>query len=183
MSTTLFALKPKPTLNLTNISYVVLIKLDRTSYLVCKTLILEHKGLLLIVNGDKSCPYQYVQDESNGLLTLNHNYLYWIWKDQHVMVMINGMLTKSLLPYIVGMKSSKDTWLNLQKRPASMGACHVLQMEFQLQRSKKGNITSKVQPSWFLLYMYLQVTRVWVVATTLAGNFGNNVVVQFTWKL
>lgn len=127
--TTMVSSKSLQTLNLSNISAVVPIKLDRTNYLVWKTLIvpvLEHQGLLQIVNGEKPCPSQFVQTESVALPTLNQEYLGWIQRDKHAMIIINGTISESILPYIVGLKSSKDLWMTLQKRFSSISASHVI---------------------------------------------------------
>ncbi|KAJ8636288.1 hypothetical protein MRB53_010555 [Persea americana] len=113
---------------LSNISHLDPTKLEHGNYHVWRFLflpILLSHNLLGFVNGTKPCPPKFLQDSKGKLSTsVNPTYTEWIIQDQNLLTWINSTLSEGVLPYIVGLQSSKAIWDDLEKRYASLTSVH-----------------------------------------------------------
>ncbi|KAF8389139.1 hypothetical protein HHK36_025825 [Tetracentron sinense] len=111
---------PSNTFVLSSISHLVPIKLDLGNYHLWRSLflpILRGHNLLGLVDGSLTCPPQFLRDANDQLITtVNPQYTEWIARDQNLLTWINFTLSESLLPYIVGLSSSKSVWDALEQR-------------------------------------------------------------------
>lgn len=139
------ATDPVLNLPLQNINNFVPIKLTKANYLTWKTLflpILKRFHLLGMVDGSSPCPSQFVVligEDGLVVTTLNPDYELWQLMDQTVLMWLNATISDSLLPYVIGLSTSRSVWEMLEKRFASISRSHVLQLKSKLQTLKKGS--------------------------------------------
>ncbi|KAM1263553.1 hypothetical protein ACFX2G_029156 [Malus domestica] len=102
-----------------NISCMVPTKLKRDNYLVWKALfapIFRRYKLTGIVDGSKICPPPFVLD-------------------------LNSTLSEDIVPFTVGVTSSRDLWLNLEHRFGGVSAAHIHQLRSRLHSIHKGDLS------------------------------------------
>ena len=130
---------------LSNVHHLVPIKLNGGNYLLWKSLfepVLKAHSLLGFVDGSTPCPSQFLtQSDGSVRTTPNPKFLERVQQDQHILTWINSTLSKTVLPYVVGLKNSKSVWDALSKRYSSLSRSHVLQLKNQLQHLKKGTLS------------------------------------------
>ncbi|KAJ8646752.1 hypothetical protein MRB53_008500 [Persea americana] len=130
---------------LSNIHHLVPTKLNGGNYILWKSLfepILRAHSLLGFIDGTNPCPSKYLpQSDGSSCTTPNTKYLEWIQQDQHLITWINSTLSETVLPYVVGLSTSKSIWDALSKRYSSLSRSHVLQLKNQLQHIKKGSLS------------------------------------------
>ncbi|KAM1030068.1 hypothetical protein PS2_033727 [Malus domestica] len=128
---------PYTSLTIQNIGSVVPIKLKRSNYLPWCALfapILRHYRLLGIVDGTEPCPPPLMLDR-----TLNPAFEIWYEKDQNLMIWFNSTLSEEVIPFTVGVSSSRDLWLKLEQRFGGISDAHVHQLRSRLQSIQKGS--------------------------------------------
>ncbi|KAJ8636432.1 hypothetical protein MRB53_010699 [Persea americana] len=136
---------------ISNIGSLISIKLENHYYLLCKSQFLpvwRAHGLIASVDGSSSCLSEFLVDQ-NGKITdeINPEYSSWIQHDQNFLCWINATLSENVLAHVVGLKTSREVWLALERRFASLSRSHVIQLKTKLQSLKKGsmNITDYLQ--------------------------------------
>ncbi|KAM1686113.1 hypothetical protein EV1_033612 [Malus domestica] len=105
---------PYTSLTIQNIGSMVPIKLKRSNYLPWCALfapIIRRYRLLGIVDGTEPCPPPLMLDR-----TLNPAFEIWYEKDQNLMIWFNSTLSEEVIPFTVGVSSSRDLWLKLEQR-------------------------------------------------------------------
>ena len=79
------------------------------------------------VYGSSVCSSEFLLDlEGNITQEINSQYFLWIQKDQNVLCWINVTLSASVLAHVVGLKTSIDVWLALERRFASLSRSHII---------------------------------------------------------
>jgi hypothetical protein len=133
----------KPIILLSNISNLVLVKLDNTNYIVWKyqvTSILEAYSLLEFNDGSQPCPEKYLRDETESLtLNINAEYTKWMAHDKTLLTMLNATLSPSVLSMVVGQKSPRGVWVTLEKRFTSVNHSNILNLKMDLHGLMKNN--------------------------------------------
>ncbi|XP_050140695.1 putative 4-hydroxy-4-methyl-2-oxoglutarate aldolase 3 [Malus sylvestris] len=100
------------------IDSIVPIKLQRENYLFWKLLfeaIFKRYMLTGIVDGSEPCPSTFLADEK-GNDRANLAFDIWHEKDQSTIALKKATISEDVLPLTVGLTSSRDLWLNLEKR-------------------------------------------------------------------
>nr|CAD1839991.1 unnamed protein product [Ananas comosus var. bracteatus] len=65
----------------------------------------------------------------------------WMKQDRHLLSWIQATLTEGVLAQVVGLQTSRDVWVALERRYASLSRAHISQLTTQLQTIKKGGMT------------------------------------------
>ncbi|KAM1678214.1 hypothetical protein TB1_037627 [Malus domestica] len=126
---------PSPSISsisIQNISCMVPTKLKRDNYLVCKALfapIFRHYKLTGIVDGSAVCPSPFLLDDSSKNTGIpNPTFDMWYEKDQNILIWLNSTILEDLIPFTVGVTSSRELWLNLEQRFGGAFAAHIHQL-------------------------------------------------------
>lgn len=111
------------------------IKLDYLNCVIWKTLItpmLSRCDLLEFVNCATRIPAERLADESPNPL-----YKSWNRYCQEVLSWILNSISPTILPHSVGVKSSREAWVNIENTCASESRSHVHDLKQQLYSLKK----------------------------------------------
>ncbi|XP_021806861.1 putative 4-hydroxy-4-methyl-2-oxoglutarate aldolase 3 [Prunus avium] len=106
---------------LKKIATVIPAKLQRQNYFFWKLLfeqIFSRYKLMGIVDGSEPCPAQFLTDKEGNDLTDQINPAFEIWhdKDQAMLTWMRSTCSEHVLPFTAGLASSRELWLNLEKR-------------------------------------------------------------------
>uniref|UniRef100_A0A2N9G3H1 Retrotransposon Copia-like N-terminal domain-containing protein n=1 Tax=Fagus sylvatica TaxID=28930 RepID=A0A2N9G3H1_FAGSY len=108
----------RPTSILTPSNHLQL-KLTKNNYLSWKTVIIPYingNKILHHVDNDSVVPPQYIASPSSPTdLVLNPAYASWFEIDQLLLSVLMSTISESLVPYLVGLTSSRAVWLALEK--------------------------------------------------------------------
>ena len=124
-----------------NIGSLVSIKLTTTNYLTWSALfapIFRRYNLTRIVEGSVPSPPQFVTASNNDRI-LNPHYVTWFENDQNILIWINSTLSDSLIPYTVGVHSSRELWAKLESRLAAASQSHIHKLRSRLRSLTKGD--------------------------------------------
>ena len=110
-----------PLLLFSNMSNLMLIKLDYTNYIPWRhqlVTILEAYSLFDHIDGTVPQPCQFLLD-NQGLSTVNVNPEFSAWKikDKALLSLINSTLTPQVFSLVVGITISREVWKTLEQRP------------------------------------------------------------------
>ena len=97
-----------------NIGSVVPIKLKHTNYLPWRALfapILRQYKLISLIDGTEPCPAALLPDQS-----MNPAFEQWFEKDQNLLIWLNSTLSEDLIPFTVGVSTSRELWQKLEQR-------------------------------------------------------------------
>lgn len=96
------------------------------------------------IDGSSACLPQYsLYDRGKHSTTVNPLYTEWLIKDHNLLTWLNSTFSENVLPYVVGLHTSKAVWDALEERYASLSRSHIIRLKKQLQTTKKG--TSSMQ--------------------------------------
>ena len=112
-------------LTIHNIGSMVPIKLKRSNYLPWRALfgpILRRYKLLGIIDGIEACPSPFQLDRS-----INPAFEEWYEKDQNLLIWFNSTLSEEIIPFTVGVSSSRELWLKLEQRFGGISEAHIHQ--------------------------------------------------------
>ncbi|KAM1608415.1 hypothetical protein EV1_020385 [Malus domestica] len=160
-------------LTIQNIGSMVPIKLKRSNYLPWRALfapILRRYKLLGIIDGTEVCPSPLLSDRS-----INPDFDIWNEKDQNLLIWLNSTLSEEVIPFTVGVSSSRDLWIKLEQRFGVVSDAHIHQLRSRLQSIQKGSqsISDYLQQikeiSDALMAAGAPVTDRDLIAATLAG--------------
>ncbi|KAL5714518.1 hypothetical protein ACHQM5_016467 [Ranunculus cassubicifolius] len=119
---------------------VIGIKLDRTNYgcwLAQMLPMLKGKRLEGFVDGTNKCPPKFKLDKNGTATTeVDPKYEEWHQQDQMILGWINNLLTIPVLCTVVRFKSSRATWLSLEKRYASQSQNRIMYLRNELFNTK-----------------------------------------------
>lgn len=122
---------------------MVFVKLENHNYLLWKSQflpVLRANRLDGFVDGLVSCPSEFfVNPDGSISKEVNPGYLVWIQQDQNVLCWINATLSEGILAHVVGLKTSREVWLGLERCFASLSRSHIIQLKTQLQSIKQAN--------------------------------------------
>ena len=125
---------------------MVPIKLTTTNYLTWSALfapIFSCYNLTDIVDGSTPPPPQMLLDDSgNRTSRINLEYVSWYENDQNILIWLNSTLSETLIPYTVGVNSSRDLWAKLESRLAAASQSHIHDLRFRLHNITKGESTA-----------------------------------------
>ncbi|XP_070665925.1 uncharacterized protein [Malus domestica] len=116
---------------------MVPIKLKRSNYLPWHALfapILRRYKLLGVVDGTDICLPPLLLDQS-----LNPAFEIWYEKDQNLLIWFNSTISEEVIPFTVGVSSSRDLWLKLEKHFRGVSDAHIHQLRSRLQSIQKGS--------------------------------------------
>ena len=120
-------------------------KLKRDNYLVWKALfapIFRRYKLTGIVDGSEVCPSPFILDASGRNIGVpNPDFDLWYEKDQNILIWLNSTLSEDLIPFTVGVTSSRELWVNLEQRFEGVSAAHIHQLRSRLHSAQKGDLT------------------------------------------
>lgn len=133
------AAEHSPLFVLPNISHLVLVKLDRSNYLLMISQflpVLRSHDLFGTVDGSEPCPPKYIKDLTSGKDSTQINPAYQIWnkKDQYILSWLNATLSESVLSTVYGMNTARRVWTSLAKSFASQSHSRINQFKRQLQK-------------------------------------------------
>ncbi|TQE09538.1 hypothetical protein C1H46_004886 [Malus baccata] len=121
---------------------MVPIQLPTTNYLTWSALfapIFRRYNLTGIVDGSQVAPPKYLCDSSgNRTSTLNPEFVSWYENYQNILIWINSTLSASLIPYTVGVNSSRELWSKLESRLATASHSHIHELRSRLRTITKG---------------------------------------------
>ena len=127
--------RSSPAFLFSNIRNLISIKLDNQHYLLWKSqflLILCAHGMIGFVDGSHPCPLEFLLDyASNSTTDVNPQFLTWIQQDQNILCWINATLFATILVCVISLKSTRDVWIALEKRFASMSRSHILMSPYR----------------------------------------------------
>ncbi|KAM2157871.1 hypothetical protein ACFX1X_041869 [Malus domestica] len=124
-------------LTIHNIGSMVPIKLKRSNYLPwCALfgLILRRYKHLGLVDGTEACPSSFLPDRS-----INPTFEEWYEKDQNLLIWFNSTLSEEIIPFMVGVYSSRKLWLKLEQRFGGISEANIHQLRSRLQSVQKGS--------------------------------------------
>ncbi|XP_070671531.1 uncharacterized protein [Malus domestica] len=61
-------------------------------------------------------------------------------KDQNILIWLNSTLSEDLIPFTVGVQSSRELWLTLEQRFGGVSAAHIHQLRSHLHSVQKGDL-------------------------------------------
>ena len=97
-------------------------------------LILRRYKLVGIIDGTESCLSPLLPDRS-----LNPAFELWYEKDQNLFIWLNFTLSEEIIPFTVGVSSSRDLWIKLEQRFGGVSGAHIHQLRYRLQTVQKGS--------------------------------------------
>ncbi|KAL5703557.1 hypothetical protein ACHQM5_022091 [Ranunculus cassubicifolius] len=130
-----------------NITNFIPIKLQKDNYNLWMSLflpVLRSFDLMKFVDGSFPCPVPTIPSEDlvgNITQIPNPEYLSWVKLDQTLLIWMNATISEEILPYVIGIRSSRSLWITLENRLAALSRTHVLQLKQRLQNVRKGNQT------------------------------------------
>nr|CAD1817884.1 unnamed protein product [Ananas comosus var. bracteatus] len=134
-----------PTFVIANISNLVSIKLDRGNYLLWRQQflpVLFAHDLMGYIDGSKECLSKFIKNADGTITdTVDSSFSEWMKQDRHLLSWIQATLTEGVLAQVVGLQTSRDVWVALERRYASLLRAHISQLTTQLQTIKKGGMT------------------------------------------
>ncbi|KAJ4967286.1 hypothetical protein NE237_019135 [Protea cynaroides] len=116
------------TIVISNITSLIPIKLSPNNYLFWKSLFeptLRGHKLMHLIDGKTPSPIASTS--------------VWYEKNQMLLSWINATLSKSVLPYMIGISSAKVAWDTLKQHYASTTPAHIMSLKRKISRIKKGN--------------------------------------------
>lgn len=107
--------------------------LDCDNYLLWKSQfvsILRTNKLLKYVDGSHPCPEKYLQDNTNKPTSnLNPQYDVWMEQDSLVLLWIIATLIPAILQRVVGLQTSREVWLRLERLHLIHSRAKVIQLK------------------------------------------------------
>ncbi|KAJ0035570.1 hypothetical protein Pint_25899 [Pistacia integerrima] len=129
----------------TQLHHFITIKLTKDNYLLWRAQLIPYlRGQNLFGYLDGSIPYTPITIPSSTNTSIhipNPEYVHWSQQDQIILSAILSSLTESLLTQIIGLTTSRDVWLALEKTFSSTSSPRILSIRFQLSTLKKASLT------------------------------------------
>ncbi|KAK9996895.1 hypothetical protein SO802_021581 [Lithocarpus litseifolius] len=127
---------------LSNMSSVMIVKLDYGNYIVWKhqiEVILDTYSMIDVTDESITAPDRFLKD-SSGNFTAEINLAFIAWKNhEHAMfTFLNSTLSPLILALTVGQKFARGVWRVLERRFASISRSGVISLRNDLNTIKKG---------------------------------------------
>ena len=126
-----------PTLHMLNHSLPI--KLDRSNFVLWKLQmdnVVFANGVKGFIEGISICPDK---ETSTGVISLA--FVSWRWQDRMILNQIYSSLTPKIMAQIIGHTTSHWAWLALEKIFSSSSRARIMQLQLELQTTKKGSIS------------------------------------------
>ena len=139
------------------------LKLDRENYFYWRSLVLPSVRAFDLEDflfGTRSCPAKFISlqsGEGSSILAaplqigslastmiprrLNPEYLAWMRTDQALMSWLLSSIYETMMGHVIHCTSSSQIWITLQQLFTTTSKARVLQLCFQLQSTKKGDMS------------------------------------------
>ncbi|KAJ0040318.1 hypothetical protein Pint_28354 [Pistacia integerrima] len=143
----------------TQLHHFITIKLTKDNYLLWRAQLIPYlrgQNLFGYLDGSIPCPPITIPSSTNTSISPpitvpsstntsihipNPTYIHWSQQDQIILSAILSSLTESLLTQIIGLTTSRDVWLALEKTFSSTSSTRILSIRFQLSTLKKASLT------------------------------------------
>lgn len=116
-------------------------KLKRDNYLVWKALltpIFHRYKLTGILDSSEVCPSPFIINASSKNTGIpNSDFDLWYEKDQNILTWLNSTLLEDLIPFTIGVTSSRELWINLEQRFGGVFAAHIHHLRSRLHSVQK----------------------------------------------
>jgi hypothetical protein len=103
---------------------------------------LEGHSLFGYITGETLAPPKVVASSTNTstppVMVPNPTYTTWYQQDKLILNTLILTLTEPILAHVVGLKTSREVWLTLERLFASESKARVMQLRYQLATLKKG---------------------------------------------
>lgn len=76
-----------------------------------------------------------------GIIIINSTYHVWRRCDQSVLALISSSLSESVLPCVIGKRTSKEAWEAIKRNYSSRNKSRIMELHHQLHNSTKGAMT------------------------------------------
>ncbi|KAH6767379.1 hypothetical protein C2S52_018362 [Perilla frutescens var. hirtella] len=122
----------------------IAIKLDDTNHLLWKQQVLATIGAYGLdgyLTGDFPPPKEFTSGTSDDRTIIYPDFITWNRQDKLITSWLLASMTNSVLISIVGLTSLKEIWTTLKANYASQSRARLMQLKYQLQMLKKGNMS------------------------------------------
>ncbi|OVA01019.1 hypothetical protein BVC80_989g2 [Macleaya cordata] len=130
--------------NLSNLTPLVSIKLDRLNYVLWESqmlLIFHAHNLYRYLDPLVPVPTPQILNSETNTLEPNPSYTHWYRVDQILLSWINATLTPPIFATVVGLRTARAVWAKLTATFASESTARALQLRFELQTIQKDNLS------------------------------------------
>ena len=121
------------------------IKLTKDNYLSWKTAILPYingNNILHHIDGSAPAPPITIPSPSASIILIpNPVYTLWFETNQLLLSVLVSTISESLISSLVGLHSSRDVWLSLEKMFSSQSRARIMQTRYHLATLKKNNLS------------------------------------------
>ncbi|KAH6776917.1 hypothetical protein C2S51_008229 [Perilla frutescens var. frutescens] len=125
---------------------LISIKLDDTNYLLWKQqvmAVIEGFGLEKFLVGEESPPKKFIPGTSSDDVIENPEYVSWCKQDRLIVSWLLSSTSESVLVGRVGLTRAREIWETIESNYANQSKAKLMQLKFQLQTLKKGNMSMK----------------------------------------
>ncbi|XP_074361424.1 uncharacterized protein LOC141701687 [Apium graveolens] len=125
--------------NITSIHHLISVRLDNNNYLLWLTQfkpLLKGYGLEGYVDGTLPYPPRTLTPEAT---TVNPAYVQWQKQDQVLLGWLLSSLSEAVLAQVVGLTTTRDAWIALDRQFASKSRARIMQLRRELQTMRKGS--------------------------------------------
>ncbi|KAB2602612.1 hypothetical protein D8674_003617 [Pyrus ussuriensis x Pyrus communis] len=89
-----------------------------------------------------TCPPPFLLNQSGTSTAVpNPDFEIWFEKDQNILIWLNSTLSEDLIPFTVGVTSSRELWQILEQRFGGVSAAHIHQLRSRLHAVQKGDLS------------------------------------------
>ena len=116
------------------------VRLDQSNYLLGRTQMLNiiiANGIEEMIHGKIPAPSWFLGDSEN----INLEYNIWQRQNRLVMCWIYSLLTEGVMTQIIGLDTTSEIWIALEKIFLVASKARTMQLRFQLQTTKKGGLS------------------------------------------
>ncbi|KAB2636404.1 hypothetical protein D8674_026938 [Pyrus ussuriensis x Pyrus communis] len=118
---------------------------EKTSFLPLQSLISPPKSVFSLQNLDRQwqkCPPPFLLNQSGiSIAVPNLDFEIWFEKDQNILIWLNSILSEDLIPFTVGVTSSRELWQILEQRFGGVSVTHIHQLQSRLHEIQKGDLS------------------------------------------
>ena len=125
----------------TNLSNFITVKLNKDNYLLWKAQIMPYlhgQQLFGFVDGSVTPPSSFLPPVE-GVSLPNPLFTRWFQQDQIILSLLVSSLSEGVLTQIVGLSTSRQDWLALERMFSAHSQARITRIRFQLSTLKKGD--------------------------------------------
>ncbi|PRQ15945.1 putative RNA-directed DNA polymerase [Rosa chinensis] len=101
--------------------------------------LLEGHDLFGYIDGNTLCPTKYVITDDEGVTgEITATYKEWMKTDKAILSLLIATLSSDTRDYVVGSKTSREAWMRLNDRYATVSRSYVMQLKTDLYTITKG---------------------------------------------